>query len=93
MHLPIPSRHRDYDRTARDPEAKRFYSSWAWVTLRLSKLREHPLCEMCEAKGLLVPASIVHHRAERTVSPDLELDWDNLQSLCAPCHSALHAKA
>ncbi len=89
--LPGPGRHRDYDRHARDRDSARFYCSARWRTLRLSKLRQDPLCERCKAQGTLVPATIVHHKVERRDEPELELEWDNLESLCPSCHSRHHA--
>ena len=86
-----PSRHQVYDRAARNREADRFYSSAAWVSIRRSKLACDPLCEVCKALGMLVPARVVHHRVGVLECIDGRLDMDNLQSLCASCHSRLHA--
>lgn len=55
------------------------------------KLRTDPLCERCKALGDLVPATMVHHKLERADHPDLELELENLESLCASCHSRHHA--
>lgn len=92
-HRPIrlDPRHREYDRRVRDQEAKAFYNSAAWRKLRAWKLRREPLCERCRARGLLVPATVAHHKVERADDPVLALDLDNLESLCPPCHSAHHA--
>ncbi len=35
-------------------------------------------------------AVMVHHEIPRDVRPDLELDIDNLRSLCDPCHNKRH---
>jgi 5-methylcytosine-specific restriction enzyme A len=72
-------------------DSKRFYHSAAWLKLRLSKLRQDPLCQVCIKERIYVAATIVHHVVEITVDPDLRLDLDNLQSLCAGCHSRMHA--
>jgi 5-methylcytosine-specific restriction protein A len=84
-------RHREYDRFARDREAKRFYDSGPWRKLRAWKLATDPLCERCKASGRYVAASHVHHRTERSEAPELALDEANLESLCHPCHSRHHA--
>lgn len=89
--LPGPSRHREYDQHARDRASALFYASTAWRKLRAHKLRTDPLCSACEACGLLVPATHVHHKQERRDSPALAFELDNLESLCASCHSRLHA--
>lgn len=88
---PAVNRHREYDRAARDQEAKSFYNSVAWRKLRRLKLVTDPLCEQCRAKEIYVPATIVHHVKPRREQPDLALDLDNLESLCDSCHSRTHA--
>ena len=89
--LPGPDRHKLYDKFGRNPEAERFYQSRAWRSVRLSKLRESPLCECCLKLQLLVPATIVHHKVSVLDDVDSRLDMGNLESLCASCHSRLHA--
>lgn len=57
-------------------------NSKAWYVLRRSVLNSEPLCRMCKAQGLTVPATEVDHLAGA---------WDNrresLQPLCKSCHS------
>jgi hypothetical protein len=62
-----------------------------WAQLQCSRkrrdfqLRQEPLCAMCLARGLIVPATVADHiRPHRG-------DWNEfrtgkLQSLCADCH-------
>lgn len=88
---PGPSRHRVYDRTARDAESKRFYHSSAWLKARLAKLGRDPLCGRCLEQGRLEQATVVHHRVELRADRSLALDPGNLESLCAACHGRLHA--
>ena len=60
--------------------AKRGYGR-TWRKLRLMFLREHPLCARCGQ-----PAEHVDHVRPKPYSqPDY--DPDNLQALCASCHS------
>lgn len=87
----LGDRHREYDRFARDREAKRFYDSTPWRKLRAWKLATDPLCERCKASGQYVAGSHVHHRVERSEAPDLALDETNLETLCHSCHSRHHA--
>lgn len=75
-----------------DKASKRFYNSYAWISARLSHLRQYPLCEDCKKRGYLVQATVVHHKVEVRVDWDKALDSDNMQSLCASCHSRLHAQ-
>lgn len=88
---PGVSRHRDYDRAARDPEAKRFYDSKVWRDLKALKLAIDPICEPCRARSIYVPATVVHHVKPRREYPSLALDLDNLASNCDSCHSRTHA--
>jgi 5-methylcytosine-specific restriction enzyme A len=69
-----------------------FYAKKAWRNLRAAKLREDPLCIQCKAKGQLISATVVDHIIPRRANPDLELSWDNLQSLCESCHNTKSAK-
>ena len=77
-----------YNHHQREPETAKRYDG-CWKKIRAAFLAAHPLCEMCEADGRLTPATIVHHK--RKLSEGGTNDSDNLQSLCAECHSRLHA--
>lgn len=63
-----------------------FYSSTKWRKLRSVYIRRHPLCEVCESAGRVVPSKEIHHKQPRQLRPDLELKWSNLQALCPYCH-------
>ncbi|WP_017732726.1 HNH endonuclease [Nafulsella turpanensis] len=65
----------------------RFYSSAAWQKVRVMKLQHNPLCEECERQGILNPGNEIDHIISITIRWDLRLSWDNLQTLCKPCHS------
>jgi 5-methylcytosine-specific restriction protein A len=52
-------------------------------------LREHPLCEMCERKGWVVPATMVHH-VKPIKQGGAVLDMENLMALCRRCHDKIH---
>ncbi len=74
-----------------------FYTSTAWRKLREQALiRDHYECQQCvklmEMGKLFRPsrATMVHHIIPRTLRPDLELDLDNLISLCDSCHNKEH---
>ena len=76
--------------------AKSFYRSQAWKNTRKAYLRSRGgLCERYLAKGLIVPATLVHHKVHLT--PDniedesVTLNWDNLEALCRACHTEEHA--
>ncbi len=88
---PASSRHRLYDRTARDQVSKAFYDCARWRKARLMHLREHPLCAACLQDGQYTAASHVHHVIELASDRGLALDGHNLQSLCHSHHSQIHA--
>lgn len=74
------------------------YNTARWKRLRLVKLRNNPLCEVCEKKGITKMADDVHH-IQSFMSVDdpearkaLAFDYDNLMSLCDECHSEIHKR-
>lgn len=77
--------------------AKDFYLSQAWKETRKAYAASvGGLCERCQAKGLIVPAEIVHHKIHLTpdniTDPNVALAWDNLEALCRQCHGEAHKK-
>ena len=75
--------------------AEKFYKSKAWKQCAAAyRKSQGNLCEICRAKGLIVPAEIVHHRVHitpETISdPEIVLQWSNLQCVCRKCHAELH---
>lgn len=78
---------RDYDqRRAKESETRRLYWTARWRAKAKAQLAAHPLCIMCEAEGVIEPATVCDH-----VIPhrgDVDLFWDGeTQSLCGPHHS------
>lgn len=74
---------REYDKQ-RGSAARRGYGS-RWRKLRNMKLSVNPLCEECLQYGLTTAATEVDHIvAKRQGGKD---EWENLRSLCKPCHS------
>ena len=68
-----------------------FLNSGQWKRLRAQYRRAHPLCERCEAQGRTVLAQEVHHKQPCGDDVDRQLSWENLESICSPCHIAEHA--
>lgn len=91
-----PKRNRPTEGKRRERMA--IYNSARWQALRKAKLRDHPLCELCERQGIVKPADDVHHIQSfmQTDDPDtrraLAFDYDNLMSLCDECHSKIHSR-
>lgn len=75
---------REYNQYHRDPDFRQRYGR-QWVKIRNAYISKHPLCEECEAKGLLVPATEVHHK-NPLASGGTNAE-ENLQALCKACHS------
>ena len=76
-------------------ETKSFYDSQAWKNTRRNyKQSVGGLCERCLAKGMIVPAEIVHHKIPLTADNmndlNISLSWKNLQALCRQCHAEVH---
>jgi 5-methylcytosine-specific restriction protein A len=68
-------------------EHNKLYDSGVWRRLRAQYLASTPLCERCRANGRAVAASVVHHKEAHEDQMDKFLDVDNLEALCASCHS------
>lgn len=82
-------RNRFYDQHQRDPDAKRFYGSAAWLRARAKKLATDPVCERCGGTW----AQHVHHvKTLKQCTPAERVDQRNLMSLCPPCHNAVEAE-
>lgn len=69
-----------------------FYSSAAWLRLRNYKRMLNPLCEDCERDGRVTPMHAVDHVKTRREYPELELEIENLRSLCESHHNAKSAR-
>jgi 5-methylcytosine-specific restriction enzyme A len=79
-----PKTAREYDKQRGTPTERGYDADWR--KLRASWLREHPLCEPCQKRGLVVPASHVDHVQSIREAPERRLDPTNLRSCCASCH-------
>ncbi|MDY6960324.1 MAG: HNH endonuclease signature motif containing protein [Pseudomonadota bacterium] len=75
----------------RGSSAARGYDS-RWRRTRIGWLGKHPLCVMCELKGLTVAASRVDHIVPHRGCKVLFWDRNNWQSLCEPCHNSKTAR-
>lgn len=74
---------------------KAFYAGRPWVKCRRAYLNSKGgLCERCLAKGLIQPATEVHHKIritpENVTDPNIALNWGNLEALCSACHKEEH---
>ncbi len=62
-----------------------FYKTYAWTKLRNQYIQQNPYCELCAKRNITVEAKFVDHITARQDGGE-SLDWNNLQSLCRPCH-------
>ena len=82
-----------------DDKSAEYYNSNAWYSLRNEYYAKHPLCECCLSHDRVTAAAHVHHKLIWLSQPTEELRWkalldeNNLMSVCAKCHTALHNKA
>lgn len=79
----------NYEKYGRDKKRKKKYGR-AWKRIRDKYAAEHPFCELCYERGLLVPTEEIHHK--KPLSEGGTHDTDNLLALCKSCHSRIHAK-
>lgn len=81
-------------------EAHRFYRTWLWrKTRRFILEKDKHECQVCKAKGLYEPATMVHHVQYLEKHPDLAVseyyEHDGVKrrqliSLCCKCHEEEH---
>ncbi|MGB9903058.1 MAG: HNH endonuclease [Desulfotomaculales bacterium] len=74
----------------RGTAAQRGYDA-RWQKVREMYLRQYPLCELCEKKGRIIPATMVHHKRPIKAGGQA-LDMENLMSVCRACHDKIHGK-
>lgn len=75
--------------------AETFYNSPSWKQTRKAYTKSvGGLCEICQAKGIIKPGVIVHHKVwltpENINDTDITLDWNNLQLVCREHHAQIH---
>ena len=80
-------------------DKQEIYNSREWRELRVAKYRANPLCEMCEAEGIVHATEAIHHKHPIEDSSTKEemrkwaFMWSNLQSLCRYHHAKVHREA
>ena len=78
-----------YDRFERAPDVNKKYGR-AWKRIRDKYVQQHPFCELCYKKGLLVETEQVHHI--KPLSEGGDHSRENLIALCRSCHAIIHAE-
>lgn len=74
-----------------------FYKTVAWKRCREAYAKSvGGLCERCLDKGMYVPGEIVHHKIHLTpkniTDPNVTLNFENLELLCAAHHAEEHQR-
>ena len=67
---------------------RKLYYKKGWKQARERQLFAKPLCERCEARGIIVAATVVNHKKPHKGDVHLFFDPDNHESVCKPCHDA-----
>ena len=78
-----------------DADINKFYRTKRWEHTRKAYLVEiGGLCERCLEKGLIEPATQVHHKIRLTSDnlkdPNISIGFQNLEGLCERCHREEH---
>lgn len=81
------TRNHEYEQFQRDKSVYKMYGN-QWRKLRALYISEHPVCELCEKQGRLVPVEEVHHKIP--IKQGGKNTWSNLMSLCQSCHTKIH---
>ena len=74
----------------RSPHAhqyRKLYKTTRWQRIREAQLRAHPLCQMCEAQGRIVAATVCDHVTPHR-GDELKFYAGPFASLCKPCHDS-----
>lgn len=72
------------------------YNTTLWKRMRLAKLMETPICEVCALEGKSTLAEHIHHKisfmeADDPVERDrLAFSYENLLSVCEEHHNEIH---
>jgi hypothetical protein len=65
---------------------RKLYKTAQWQHVRARQLAEVPLCEWCERRGELTPASVCHHADPATKRDGTRFYAGPFVSLCSTCH-------
>ena len=87
--LPVSNRKRSQLRSAAGAAYQAWYKTAAWLAIRTRRLRQEPLCRICEARGVITAATVCDHVTAHKGNRELFFSFENTQSLCKPCHDSV----
>lgn len=93
----IYKRPRRSKKTFNREKREEVYNTGLWRKMRMAKLMQNPLCEICELEDRVTLATEVHHlhsfmEAEDQIERDkLAFDSNNFCSVCDSCHQRCHS--
>jgi len=90
----LPKKHNTSDKRK---ERQKIYATDRWRKLRLIKLQESPLCEICLLNNIVTSADHVHHldsfmNYDELKRIEVAYDYNNLMSICEFHHNQIHNK-
>lgn len=77
-------------------ERSKFYNSTQWKNTRNTYIQFHPVCELCQLRGIVTPAQEIHHAIKFHQQYNDSMRWklltdnDNLIALCIDHHKIIH---
>jgi len=72
----------------KEPHNK-LYDSRRWRKIRDIVLNEEPLCRLCLKSNKETPSTVIDHCIPHKNDLKLFYDRENLQGICASCHSGI----
>ena len=95
--LPIKKKKTNNYNIKHQQAQKLVYNTTRWAKLRMVKLQNNPLCELCLEKDIVSATEQIHHLVpfmQGTTIVQIKylgFDYSNLQSLCEKCHQNIHS--
>ena len=93
------SQREEHEKVKADNNRRRwgkYYGTKQWKALRQQYYLDHPICEMHEKYGIIVPTTCIHHLRPYSTGITEEAKWrlllnyNNLCACCDSCHAEFH---
>ena len=74
-----------------DPEYREYLKSDKWKMIAAQRLKiDNMTCQCCGSKGTQLNPLQVHHLSYRHIGNEENFIFEDLVTLCRPCHMGLH---